>query len=569
MNKLNKILLYLLLSLSTTTAWAQKPTPEENQKNFAKVLDQFGASVSLTNRYFVDSINVKEMCEYGINAMLQSLDPYTEFYSKEDNERFKLMTTGEYGGIGAIIMQHPDSTVFINEPMEGMPADLAGLKSGDKILEINGKDFRHSTSNDVSKALKGNENSPIRILVQRYKHQEPILFKFKRKQIHLNAVGYYGLTQKGFGYIALNSFTKSAAEEVKKALLELKKEHNIKGLILDLRGNGGGLLDQAVKIVNLFVPKDELIVYTKARPEIEQDSKLLTTENPIAKDLPLVVLINGSSASASEIVAGSLQDLDRAVVLGQKSFGKGLVQSTLGLPHGGMLKLTTAKYYIPSGRCIQKINYKTRKNGHGEEHIPDSLAQTFYTRAGRPVKDVGGITPDITLKTDSLPTMLFYLNFDNKVFNWLTKYYYEHKDIASPQDFRLSKEDYQDFGKMLEVEKFNYDRQSAKALQNLKAIAELEGYYDKNKELFTQLENALKPNLHHDLQVLETKIKEYLEIEIIRRYYYKKGAISRQILIDKSIHSAEELLESPQKITKILEIPKSKSNCTASKLSCL
>ncbi len=554
MNKL-KYILILIIGLSVNAEiFAQKPSPEKNQKDFAKALDLMGASMSLLNRYFVDSINIKEVSEYGLNAMLQSLDPYTEFYSKEDNDQLKLMTTGEYGGIGAIIMQRPDSSVLISEPMEGMPAALAGVRAGDQILEVDGQDFRKSTSADVTKVLKGKPNSELKLLLKRTGHKKPIKIKFKRKKIHLNAVPYFGLTPRGFGYISLSSFTSSSAQEVKDALKTLMKKDQIKGLVLDLRNNGGGLLDQAVKIVNLFVPKGELIVSTKARPELKKNTAQRTKKEPFAPDLPLVVLINSSSASASEIVSGSLQDLDRAVVIGQKSFGKGLVQTTLRLPHEGVLKLTTAKYYIPSGRCIQKIDYRTRKNGRGEHVIPDSLAKTFYTKVGRPVKDNGGITPDIVIKRDSLPTMLYYLTFEPKVFDWVTKYYYEHPSVESPKAFKLSDDDYKKFGEMLKEKKFNYDRQSSKVLDNLKKVAKLEGYYDKKKSLFDSLEVALTPNLDHDLQSNKDEIKDLLESKILVRYYYKRGSIEKQILSDKFVKEADSLLADPLKMKSLLSV---------------
>ncbi len=552
MNKIKYIIVCLLSLGMSYQALAQQPSPEQNQKDFAKALDLMGASMSMLNRYFVDSVNIKEISEYGLNSMLQSLDPYTEFYSKEDNERLSLMTTGEYGGIGAIITQRPDSSVLINEPMEGMPAALAGLRAGDRILEVDGKSYRKSTSEAVTKVLKGKPNSKLTLLIERMGQKKPLKISFKRKKVHLNAVPYFGTTPDGFGYIALSSFTSSAAKEVKQALETLIKEQQIKGLVLDLRNNGGGLLNEAVKIVSYFVPKGSLVVSTKARPELKKNTIQRTAHKPIAPNLPLVVLVNGSSASASEIVSGSLQDLDRAVIIGQKTFGKGLVQTTLRLPHKAILKLTTAKYYIPSGRCIQKIDYRNRKNGRGGHIIPDSLAKTFYTAVGRPVKDNGGITPDIVLKKDSLPTMLYYLNFEPKVFDWVTKYSYKHKAIKSPKEFNLSDADYQAFGAMLKKEKFNYDRQSSKVLKGLIEVAKLEGYYPKNKALFDSLQVALTPNLDHDLQALKQDIKKLLESKILKRYYYKRGAIERELLSDKFVKEADKLLASPLKMKALL-----------------
>ncbi len=555
MNKIKYILSIILVSLFSLQAYAQKPSPEQNQKEFAKALDLIGSSMSMLNRYFVDSVDIKEMSEYGLQAMLQSLDPYTEFYPKDD-DRLKLLTTGEYGGVGAVIMQRSDSSVLISEPMEGMPADCAGLRAGDRILEVDGKDCRKSTSADVTKLLKGKPNSRLTVLIERMNSKKPLEISFDRKKIHLNAVPYYGITPEGFGYIGLSSFTSSATKELKFALEKLMTEQKIKGLVLDLRNNGGGLLDEAVKIVSLFVPKGSLVVSTKARPELKRNLTQKTEDKPIAPNLPLVVLVNGSSASASEIVSGALQDMDRAVILGQKSFGKGLVQTTLRLPHEAVLKLTTAKYYIPSGRCIQKIDYKSRRNGRGDHIIPDSLAKTFYTAHGRPVKESGGITPDVTIKSDSIPTILYYLDYEPKVFDWVTSYRYKHKTIALPKDFKLSEEDYRAFGQMLKESKFNYDRQSSKQLENLKKMAKLEGYLDKNKQLFDSLEVALTPNLDHDLHAFEKDIKDLLEHKIIKRYYYNKGSIERHLLTDKYVQEADKILASEEQMKELLSSPK-------------
>ncbi len=331
---MRKQFITLLLCLGSILG-AQAQNERANQRAYAKALDVIGSSMSMLNHYFVDTINIDKMSRLGIDAMLQSLDPYTEYYSKEDNDKLKLLTTGEYAGIGAVITQRPDSTVIINEPMEGMPAALAGLKAGDRILEVNGKDYRKSTSDVVSAALKGAPGSAITILVQRLGEAKPRRISFVRKKIVVSPVPYYGLTPRGYGYISLTSFTNSAANEVRSAFLDMKSKHNIKGLILDLRGNGGGLLDEAVKIVSLFVPEGTVVVNTKGRPELKLNETFRTKLKPIDTTLPLVVLINGESASASEIVAGALQDMDRAVIVGRKSFGKGLVQSTLSLPHEG------------------------------------------------------------------------------------------------------------------------------------------------------------------------------------------------------------------------------------------
>lgn len=523
-----------------------------NKKSYTKALDVMGSSMALLNRYFVDSVNIEKISKIGINAMLHSLDPYTEYFSEEDSERLRLITTGEYGGIGAIISQRPDSTVIINDPMEGMPAAEAGLKAGDVILEVNGHDHRRSSSEAVTKDLKGEPGSMLTILVQRMGEKKPRKVSFKRRKIRINPVSYYGMIDQDLGYVALNSFPNTATIELKKALDKLMQEPNLRGLVLDLRGNVGGLLDEAVKVVNLFVPKGKAVVMTKQRADLKQDITLKTMTSPIAPRLPLAVLIDSETASSAEIVSGALQDLDRAVIIGQKSFGKGLVQTTMQLPHNGVLKLTTAKYYIPSGRCIQRIDYKKVRDGQRDAVLPDSLTHTFYTEAGRPVRDAGGILPDIQVSRDSLPTMMLYLGINPDAFDWITAYTLRHKSIASPTQFQLSDEDYADFGRMLIEKKFDYDRQTAKSLSTLEEISKIEGYYTKHAQLMQQLREALKPDLKHDLESLRPHIESFLESSIVGRYYYRRGVIERELLTDKVVQEAKEVLRDAARYSSIL-----------------
>lgn len=540
-----------ITTLVTPTASAQR-SKASNKQSFAKALDIMGASMAILERNFVDSVDMDRLSRHGIDAMLQSLDPYTEYYSKEDNDNLKLITTGEYAGIGALISQRPDSTVLISDPMEGMPAALAGLKAGDVILEIDGKDYRRSTSERVSAALKGAPNSKISVLVQRMGEKKPRRIEFVRRKIVINPVPYYGLTPGGYGYIALNSFPNTAAREVSKALKELTEHHQIKGLVLDLRDNGGGLLDEAVKIAALFVPEGSVVVSTKARPDLKQDAVYRTKSKPLYPDLPVVVLIDGGSASSAEIVAGALQDMDRAVVVGRKSFGKGLVQSTVQLPHDGILKLTTAKYYIPSGRCIQRIDYKESRQGRQAKALPDSLTKVFRTASGRAVRDAGGIEPDVEIKADSLPTMLYYLGYHPDTFDWITAYTLKHKHIASPRDFHISDADYTAFGQMLVDKKFDYDRQSAKQLERLKEIAQIEGYLGKVGHLVDSLRTALEPDLKHDLESLRPHIERFLNTSIIGRYYYRRGIIEREIRADKVVSEADQILTDDKRYRSIL-----------------
>ena len=532
---------------------------QDNKYNYMQAIDVLGSSMALLDRYFVDSVDLKQLSRLGLASMLESLDPYTEYYSAEDNDKLRLMTTGEYGGIGSIISQRPDSVIIINSPMEGMPAARAGLKAGDIILEVDGKDFRRSTSELVSAALKGSPGSKITILVQRPGAPKPQLFSFKREQVQVNPVPYYGIVGKDYGYIALTSFPNTAAEEVKRALLDLKGRKALKGLILDLRGNGGGLIDEAIKIVNFFVPSGQVVVTTRGRAlSSRQEMTYRTSAKPLDTELPLVVLIDGSSASASEIVSGALQDMDRAVVMGQKSYGKGLVQTTMQLPYDGTIKLTTAKYYIPSGRCIQRINYRSVREGKGEQVTPDSLTQVFHTRAGREVRDAGGILPDVKVTADSLPTMLFYLTYNNDAFDWVTRYTQQHKTIASPLEFRLSAADYADFSQYMIDKKFDYDRQSSKELKRLEDLAKFEGYYERSKAEFERLKTLLVPDLKHDLDYHKAAIERQLTTSILTRYYYDRGARERSVTEDKVVAEGLKLLDDGARYRQLLSAPAKK-----------
>lgn len=523
---------------------------DKNKEEYHKGMNVISSSLNLLNRYFVDSIDMKKTIRYGINSMLESLDPYTEYFSQEDAEKLKLITTGEYGGIGAIIAQTPDSVVYVNELMKDKPADKAGIKAGDVILKVDSVDFKKATSADVTEKLKGIAGTTLSILIKRYGDKNPRLIKLKREKIIIDPVPYYGITKNNIGYISLVSFTQSASDHVETALKELMKR-NVNGIILDLRNNGGGLIDQAVKIVSFFVPEGSKVVYTKGRDQ-QETSSFQTTNKPIAGNIPLAILINSASASASEIVSGALQDMDRAVIIGEKSFGKGLVQTTMRLPYEGVLKLTTSKYYIPSGRCIQKINYHDVREGKGESILPDSLTKVFYTTAGREVHDAGGIMPDIVSKGDSVATMILYLSTNKDVFDWVTKYYYEHKEIRSPIDFSITDKDYESFCNMAKSKNIDYDRASGKMLDKLIEVSKIEGYYEKNKDLFEQMKIKLTPTLDQDLINLKTQIVDFINKSIITRYYYSKGNIERSIQEDNVIRKATSIILDNAEYNRIL-----------------
>ncbi len=539
----------LLVLLSCVHACAQQPngsaeSKEQNKyrQDYVNALDTYSAVIGNIQQYFVDTIDIKQMNKRGIDAMLRGLDPFTEFIPAENTDDLKLMTTGEYAGVGAIISQRADSAVIIRNPMRGLPADEAGLKAGDRILRIDGKDFRKSNSPDVSQALKGVSGTLVKVEVERYGENKPLVFDVKRRKVQMPSVPYSGLIGKGVGYIGLNSFTDKSAAEIKTALQALKKE-GASSLILDLRGNGGGVMQAAIEIVNLFVPRGKLVLETKGRNK-ETSASYHTSAEPVDLTMPVLVLIDEQSASSSEIVAGALQDMDRAVVMGRKSYGKGLVQATRGLPNGGILKLTTAKYYIPSGRCIQRLDYSHSNETGRAESVADSLRKTFFTAGGRPVLDAGGILPDIELKADTTPTLLYYLVANDKVFDYVTQYYYKHKSIATPESFAIDDADYAEFSELLLKSDFDYDRQSGKVLDRLEELAKLEGYLPEAKKEIEALKEKLKPNLKRDLQRLQKEIRKFLSSEIVTRYYYDEGTIRYALKSDKDVAAALELLQS-------------------------
>lgn len=541
--KLFLSLLLLGLALPATAQRREESAKKKDNKfDYLQAVDVYGSSLALLDRYFVDSVDLKRLNRIAVDRMLESLDPYTEYYSSEDNDKLRLMTTGAYGGIGAVISPRPDSAVIINDPMEGMPAARAGLRAGDIILEVDGQDFRKSSVDKVSAALKGNPGSKIVVLIQRPGESKPRRIEFKREQVTINPVPYYGVLGDKTGYIALTSFPNTASSELKKAFLELKEKHGITSLVLDLRDNGGGLIDEAVKLVSFFVPAGEVVVTTRGRLGRKQEAVYRTSDKPLDTEIPLVILINEASASASEIVSGALQDKDRAVIMGAKSYGKGLVQTTMRLPYDGTIKLTTAKYYIPSGRCIQRINYQAAREGKGATVLPDSLTAIFHTRAGREVRDAGGILPDSTLRVDSLPTMIYYLQVNSDAFDWVTDYVREHKSIASPGRFRLSDADYASFVARMVEKKFDYDRQSGKELKKLEELAKFEGYYAKSREAFEALQKLLVPDLTHDLQYHRPAIERYLTKAILTRYYFARGAREREVSEDQQVQAAVGLL---------------------------
>lgn len=535
----------------------------EDDRSFqkAKNLDIFNAIFKELDMFYVDTINPEKMIQNGVNGMLALTDPYTEYYPEEEMSSLKEMITGKYGGIGAAIRYYKaKDRIAIVEPTEGMPAAEMGVKAGDIILSVGGKEMVRGSmspqefSSKVSGALRGEPGTSFVLKVLRPQENDSTEMEFKitRKSIRTNPVPYYGMLRDSIGYLYLTGFTDNCAKDVKKAFIELKQQ-GAKGLIFDVRDNGGGSLQEAVEIVNLFVPKGQEIVVTKGKLR-QAEGSFKTSKEPVDVEIPLAVLVNGSSASASEILSGSLQDLDRAVIIGTRTYGKGLVQTTRPLPYNGTLKVTTSKYYIPSGRCIQAIDY-AKKNADGTvARTPDSLTHVFHTAAGREVRDGGGIRPDIEVKEDRFPNILFYLLNDDLIFDYVTRYCIKHPVLASVDSIRITDEDYKEFKELVKSRNFTYDRQSEKMLKTLKEVAEFEGYMEGASEEFKALEQKLNHNLDRDLDHFAPQIKKQIAQDIATRFFYQRGAVMERLKDDADLEKAIETLTNPEAYRKILTV---------------
>ena len=524
-----------------------------DDRNFqiAKNLDIFNAIVKELDMFYVDTIDPNKTIREGIDNMLYSLDPYTVYYPENDQDELEMMVKGSYGGIGSLIRYNPKlQYTVIAEPYEGMPAAESGLKAGDILLEIDGKDLKNNSG--VSTLLRGQVGTSFKLKVQRPGVKEPLEFTIVRRSIQMPTIPYYGIMEGQVGYINLSSFSGTPSKDFKNAFLDLKKQ-GATSLVIDLRNNGGGLLDQAVEIVNFFVPRGKTIVTTKGK--IKQASNTYKTlREPLDTDIPIAVLVNSGTASSSEILSGSLQDLDRAVIVGNRTYGKGLVQVPRSLPYGGNLKITTSKYYIPSGRCVQAIDYAHRNEDGSVARIPDSLTTVFHTAAGREVRDGGGVSPDIEVKQERLPNILYYLVRDNLIFDYATDYCLKHPVIASAEKFELTDADYTDFKNKVKGADFKYDQQSEKILKTLKEAAEFEGYMKEASDEFKALENKLSHNLDRDLDYFSKDIKEMISEEIIKRYYYQRGAIIQQLKGDNELDEAVKILTNPERYQQILSV---------------
>ena len=547
---LTLVLLLLGLALSAS---AQKN--KDHHFEVGKHLDIFNQVYKNLELLYVDTLNPKETIGTGINAMLRSLDPYTEYYAQDETKNLRMMLTGKYAGIGALIRKHQKlDRVVIDEPYANMPAAEAGLKKGDVIISIDDSLMKDKEVGYVSERLRGEPGTSFLLKVMRPSTGKLMSFKITRRNIKLPELPYYGIREGDVGYINLNSFTEGCAKDMRLALIDLKKQ-GATSLVLDLRGNGGGSEQEAVDILNLWLPKGITVV--ENRGKVRQANKEYKTRvEPLDTVMPLVVLVNGETASASEITSGAIQDLDRGIILGTRTYGKGLVQIPIDLPYNTNMKVTTSKYYIPSGRCIQAINYKKGSGGY-REHIPDSLTNVFYTRNGREVRDGGGIMPDVEMKNDTIPNIAFYLSASGQdstevMFDYVVDYISKHPTIAPAAEFHLSDADWQTFRELVIKSGFTYDPVSKKQLAELVKTAKFEGYYDDAKTAFEELEKKLNHDVAFALDRHEQVIRQIVEQEIIAAYYYQSGAIEAGLGYDKQLKEAIRLLKSPEEYKKVL-----------------
>ncbi len=549
---MRKRLTILLLACASALAMQAQKAKGHNFE-VAKNLDIFNNIYRNLDLMYVDTLDPSEVIGNGIKAMLRSLDPYTEYYPEDKSKELEMMLTGKYAGIGAVVRYHQKlKRVVIDEPYEGMPSAEVGLKKGDIILSIDDSSMVDKTVSYVSERLRGEPGTSFVLKVERPSTGKEMTFKITRRNIKLPEIPYYGMRNDDIGYINLSSFTEGCSKDMRRAFVDLKNQ-GAKKLILDLRGNGGGSLSEAIDIINMWVPKGLVLVETRGKLR-QANREYKTRLEPVDTLMPIVVLVNGETASASEITSGSLQDLDRGVILGTRTYGKGLVQVPMDLPYNANLKLTTSKYYIPSGRCIQAVNYKHGGGGY-TEHIPDSLTHTFYTRNGREVRDGGGIKPDVEVVPDTIPNIALYLDHMDStevMFDYVVDYIAVHPSIAPADEFELSDADFEDFKQRVVKSGFTYDPMSDKKLDELVKMAKFEGYYEDAKAEFDILKEKLKHDVERDLDYNKKTIKELIEQEIVQAYYFQAGAIKASLNHDKQLREAERLLSDEEAYSALL-----------------
>ena len=543
-----------LFALCFTTAAAQEG--KDHTFTVGKNMQVFNEIYGYLDLMNVDTLDADEVVGTAINSMLRSLDPYTVYYPEDKVNDLRTMITGRYVGIGSVIRYNQQlKRVVIDEPYAGNPAAEVGLKKGDIILSIDDSTMTDKTVSEVSSRLRGDAGTTFVLKVKRPSTGKTMEFRITRRSVDMPAVPYYGLTKDKIGYLSLTSFTEDCSKDVRRAFVEMKHK-GMRGFVLDLRNNGGGSLSEAVNIVNLFVPKGLTLVKTRGKLK-RANNDYVTTVDPVDSVMPVVVIVNGESASASEITCGSLQDLDRAVVIGTRTYGKGLVQVPVDISYNGQLKLTTGKYYIPSGRCIQAINYRHARGGY-TEHIPDSLTHVFHTAGGREVRDGGGIKPDLEVRPDSLPNIAYYLTVSGLdstevLLNYEVDYIASHPTIAAPGEFEISDADYEDFKRRVIASGFTYDPESERALKQLKEIVKFEGYYDDAKGEFDALEKKLKHNIARDLDMHRDVLKDIISNDIVTAYYFQAGGVENSLKHDKQVQEAFRLVNDRAKYDGILD----------------
>jgi len=531
---------------------------ESRDFRIAKNLDIFFSLFRELNTFYVDDVNPDKLIRTGIDNMLNTLDPYTVYYPESEGDEVTFMTTGKYGGIGSLI-RGGGEYVVVSQVYKGFPADIAGIKAGDMLKKADGVSLINFNSEQVSEKLKGNPGTAITLTIDR--NGTEMEFSVKREKIVIPPVPYFGMIDSKTGYIRFTNFTENCTEDVKNALISLKT-HNPQQVILDLRGNPGGLLTEAVDIVNLFVGAGNEIVSTKGKIK-KFDEAFKTTKSAVDEKIPLAVIINRSSASASEIVAGAIQDLDRGIIVGQRSYGKGLVQITRPLSYNSQLKVTTAKYYIPSGRCIQALDFSHPNEDGSVGIIPDSLISEFKTRNGRVVKDGGGINPDIQVTASQLSQIATELYLRNYIFDYATRYYWSHQDLKEIDQFSFNDKDYADFKAYLISRNFSYRTITEQSLNELISNAKKEKYYDQHKDLFIELQSDLNHSLDEDLLTFRDEITDLIEDEIISRYFYEGGSIAWSIKTDEQVLKAVEILNRNQEYNSILQGKKGSTMVTS------
>ena len=529
---------------------------ESHDFKLSKNLDIFVSLFRELNTFYVDEFDPDKIVESGIDNMLSTLDPYTVYYPESDADELSLMTTGKYGGIGSTIRAGQNDYCVVSSVYKGFPADKAGLKPGDLFKYIDGVDMKGASTESVSEKLKGDPGTEVKVVVESNGSDREVTIK--RDKVAVPPVPYYGMIDDKTGYICFTSFTQNCVQDVRNALLDIKS-HNPEQIILDIRSNGGGLLSEAVEIVNLFVGPGNTVVSTKGQVA-QFDEVYETTKQPVDATIPLAILINRGSASASEIVAGAIQDLDRGIIVGERSYGKGLVQVTRPLSYGTQLKVTTAKYYTPSGRCVQAVDYSHRNEDGSVGYVPDSLISEFKTRNGRIVRDGGGITPDVNAESQAMSQLTTELYLRYILFDYATKYYWSHPSIASVTDFKLTDEDYEDFCNYLKSIDFDYTTLTERALSALTTSAKEEKRYDENEQLFKQLESNLSHSLTNDLKLYKDEISELIADEIVSRYYYDAGLIERSVREDEQVREAIKILQDRSRYNTILTLGSSSAN---------